>query len=95
MFSAEISARQAISCPIAKPGFFERKKRTCGLRRRRDSKLNWRMQRMLVLSRPSGQFVQQVTVGVGSSDGVQLHAPVLTADGLVGQVTKVARSTPI
>jgi rod shape-determining protein MreC len=44
-----------------------------------------------VISRPSGQFVQQVTVGVGSSSGVRLHSPVVTADGLVGQVTKVAR----
>lgn len=44
-----------------------------------------------VVSRPSGEFVQQVTVSVGSSVGVRLHSPVITADGLVGQVTKVAR----
>jgi rod shape-determining protein MreC len=44
-----------------------------------------------VISRPSGQFVQQVTVDVGSMSGVRVHSPVITADGLVGQVTKVAR----
>jgi len=52
---------------------------------------NYRALATTVLSRPSGQFVQQVTVGVGSSSGVQVHSPVITADGLVGQVTKVAR----
>jgi rod shape-determining protein MreC len=42
-----------------------------------------------VIVRPSGQFDQRVVVGVGSSDGVRLHDPVVTQDGLVGQVTRV------
>ena len=42
-----------------------------------------------VLARPSGQFDQRVVVGVGKNDGVALHDPVVTADGLVGQVTRV------
>lgn len=43
-----------------------------------------------IISRPSGRFDQQVVVAVGSDAGVQLHDPVVTPDGLVGQVTKVA-----
>ena len=42
-----------------------------------------------VIVRPTGQFDQRVVVGVGSSDGVRLHDPVVTQDGLVGQVTRV------
>jgi rod shape-determining protein MreC len=42
-----------------------------------------------VLGRPSGQFDQQVIVAVGRGDGVRLHDPVVTAEGLVGQVTKL------
>ena len=44
-----------------------------------------------VIGRPSGQFEQQVVVAAGSNAGIRLHDPVVTADGLVGQVTKVAR----
>lgn len=42
-----------------------------------------------VIVRPPGQFDQRVVVGVGRADGVQLNDPVETADGLVGQVTRV------
>jgi rod shape-determining protein MreC len=42
-----------------------------------------------VIVRPPGQFDQRVVVGVGHVDGVQLDDPVVTADGLVGQVTRV------
>jgi rod shape-determining protein MreC len=42
-----------------------------------------------ILTRPSGQFDQRVVVEVGKNDGVNLHDPVVTADGLVGQVTRV------
>jgi len=45
-----------------------------------------------VISRPPSQFVQQIVVAVGSTDGVTLHAPVVTEDGLVGEVTRVAKS---
>ena len=42
-----------------------------------------------VLVRPPGAFEQQVVVSAGRADGVRLHAPVATADGLVGNVTLV------
>jgi rod shape-determining protein MreC len=45
-----------------------------------------------VIARPPSQYQQQVIVAAGSSDGVRLHAPVVTADGLVGQVTKLTRT---
>ena len=48
-----------------------------------------------ILGRPAAQFVQQVVVAAGSNYGVRLHAPVVTADGLVGQVTTVARTTAL
>jgi rod shape-determining protein MreC len=35
------------------------------------------------------RFAAQIIVSVGSSDGVRLYAPVVTADGLVGQVTSL------
>jgi rod shape-determining protein MreC len=44
-----------------------------------------------VIARPASQFEQQVVVASGSNDGVRIHDPVVTADGLVGQVTKVGR----
>jgi len=45
-----------------------------------------------VISRPPSQFVQQIVVAVGSAAGVTLHAPVVTEDGLVGQVTRVTKN---
>lgn len=42
-----------------------------------------------VLVRPSSAFEQEVVVSAGSSDGVAVDAPVVTADGFVGTVTKV------
>ena len=45
-----------------------------------------------VLARPPGEFEQQIVISAGSADGVKLHAPVVTADGLVGNVTLVTRS---
>ncbi|HVM69644.1 MAG TPA: rod shape-determining protein MreC [Gaiellaceae bacterium] len=43
-----------------------------------------------VTARPSGAFEQEIVLPVGSRDGVELYAPVVTAEGLVGQVTRVA-----
>ncbi len=43
-----------------------------------------------VLVRPKDEIDQQVLVTAGSNDGVTKDAPVITADGLVGTVTKVA-----
>jgi len=48
-----------------------------------------------VIARPSDQFEQQVVVAAGSDAGIQLHDPVVTADGLVGQVTKVSRTVAL
>ena len=48
-----------------------------------------------VIARPASPFEQQVVVTAGSNDGVRLHDPVVTADGLVGQVVKVGRSVAL
>jgi rod shape-determining protein MreC len=42
-----------------------------------------------VIVRPSSAFEQEVVVAAGSNDGVAVNAPVVTADGFVGTVTKV------
>jgi rod shape-determining protein MreC len=44
-----------------------------------------------VLARPPGEFEQHVVISAGRADGVRMHAPVVTNDGLVGDVTLVAR----
>ena len=44
-----------------------------------------------VIGRPAGAFAQAILVSAGSSNGVQVSDPVVTADGLVGVVTKVTR----
>ena len=43
-----------------------------------------------VIGRPSSAFAQSVVVSVGSCDGVEKEAPVVTAQGLVGLVTRTA-----
>jgi rod shape-determining protein MreC len=43
-----------------------------------------------VIARPSPQFAQQIVVSVGKNDGIVKHDAVVVADGLVGEVTKVA-----
>ena len=42
-----------------------------------------------VIARATGGFAQDLVVAVGSSDGVELDAPVVTADGFLGRVTRV------
>jgi rod shape-determining protein MreC len=42
-----------------------------------------------VISRAPTAFQQEVVVAVGANDGVTLNAPVVTAEGLVGTVTRV------
>lgn len=44
-----------------------------------------------VLQNPAGEFEQKIVITAGSSHGVGLHDAVITADGLVGQVSKVLR----
>ena len=46
-----------------------------------------------VIGHPSTQFVQQVVVATGDSDGVRVDDPVVNADGLVGRVTAVTPDT--
>jgi rod shape-determining protein MreC len=43
-----------------------------------------------VIVRPSSAFAQSVIVSAGSCDGVEKDAPVVTAQGLVGLVTRTA-----
>ena len=42
-----------------------------------------------VTGRPAGAFTQAIVIAAGSDDGIRLNDPVVTADGLVGLVTKV------
>jgi rod shape-determining protein MreC len=46
-----------------------------------------------VIGRPAGAFAQAIVVAAGSQNGVQVLDPVVTADGLVGLVTRVTRGT--
>ncbi len=43
-----------------------------------------------VIARAPTQFDQQIVISAGKNQGVEKHDPVVTADGLVGDVTKVA-----
>ena len=47
-----------------------------------------------VIARAPSQFEQQVVVSAGTNDGISKHDAVVTADGLVGEVTKVAATSP-
>lgn len=42
-----------------------------------------------VISRAPSEFEQRISIAAGSTSGIRTHDPVVTADGLVGQVTKV------
>lgn len=43
-----------------------------------------------VIARSPGDFGQQIVVSAGKNNGIAKHDAVVTADGLVGEVTKVA-----
>jgi rod shape-determining protein MreC len=43
-----------------------------------------------VIARPSGAFAQAIVLAVGRKDGVRRDDAVVTADGLIGRVTRVA-----
>jgi rod shape-determining protein MreC len=43
-----------------------------------------------IVSKPPTQFDQRVVIGAGSADGIHDDDPVMSPDGLVGKVTKVA-----
>jgi rod shape-determining protein MreC len=42
-----------------------------------------------VIARPSSAFEQEIVLPVGSEDGIEERAPVVTGEGLVGLVTRV------
>jgi len=46
-----------------------------------------------VIGRPGGAFVQAIVLAAGSDNGVRVNDPVVTADGLVGLVTRVTPDT--
>jgi rod shape-determining protein MreC len=46
-----------------------------------------------VIGRPGIAFAQAIVVAAGSSNGVRVNDPVVTADGLVGRVTRVTSDT--
>jgi rod shape-determining protein MreC len=46
-----------------------------------------------VIGRPAGAFTQAIVVAAGSNNGVRVNDPVVTADGLVGVVTRVTPDT--
>jgi rod shape-determining protein MreC len=45
-----------------------------------------------VIARAPTQFTQQIVVSAGKNDGVSKHDAVVTGDGLLGEVTKVANN---
>jgi rod shape-determining protein MreC len=46
-----------------------------------------------VIGRPVGAFIQAIVIAAGSRNGVRVNDSVVTADGLVGLVTRVTPST--
>jgi rod shape-determining protein MreC len=46
-----------------------------------------------VISTAPSAFQQQIGIAAGEDDGIRLNDPVVTRDGLVGQVTKLASTT--
>ncbi len=46
-----------------------------------------------VIARPAGAFTQAIAIAAGSRNRVRVNDPVVTADGLVGLVTRVTPST--
>ena len=46
-----------------------------------------------VIGRPAGAFTQAIVIAAGSRNGVRVNDPVVTADGLVGLVTRVTPHT--
>jgi rod shape-determining protein MreC len=46
-----------------------------------------------VINRPAGAYAQAIVVAAGRNDGIRLHDPVVTQDGLVGRVSRVGPRT--
>jgi rod shape-determining protein MreC len=54
---------------------------------------NYRSVNASVISFPSGPFDQHITISAGSSLGLHVNTPIVSAEGLVGRVTNVGRDT--
>lgn len=48
-----------------------------------------------VIAQPPSAFDQQIVVAAGSNAGIRVHDPVVTADGLAGDVTKVTSDSSL
>ena len=48
-----------------------------------------------IISRPPTQFAREVEIDAGSNQGVKMDSPVVTNDGLVGHVSKVAKNVAL
>ena len=48
-----------------------------------------------MIGRPGRQFADQIVVGAGKNDGLSKHDVVVNAEGLVGEVTKVASNVAL
>ena len=48
-----------------------------------------------VIAHPPNRFEQQIVVAAGATSGIKVSDPVVTGDGLVGEVTKVTRDTAL
>jgi rod shape-determining protein MreC len=46
-----------------------------------------------VIGRPAGAFTQAIVIAAGTDDGIRVNDPVVTAEGLVGLVTRVTSGT--
>ncbi len=46
-----------------------------------------------VIGKPAGAFTQAIVIAAGANNGVRANDPVVTADGLVGVVTRVTSGT--
>lgn len=53
---------------------------------------DYRAVAVTVIARAPSEFDQRITISAGSANGLKLHDPVVTEEGLVGQVTKVAET---
>lgn len=46
-----------------------------------------------VIARPAGAYAQAIVIAAGRKDGIEVDDPVVTQDGLVGKVSRVASRT--
>jgi rod shape-determining protein MreC len=54
---------------------------------------DYRQETAAVIGHPPSAFEQRVTIAAGANDGIEVNDPVVTLDGLLGRVAKVASDT--